>query len=382
MRVVGLVILSAAVLVSAFNAILVGDEITVVRNGQATELSGDIVVEANDESLLFRGRDGQLLILKPDEIQNKKVDEADVEPFSRKELGKQMLKELPADFKIHQAGQFVIAYQTEKAYARWVGGLYTRLFRGFNGYWTKKKKFKLQKPEYPLGVIIFASRAQYSEFVKRELGIDAGTMVAYYNLMTNRVAMYDLTADQQGNNREADDDRRISEILGQPAAIPMVATVIHEGTHQLIFNTGMQVRFADTPLWINEGLAMFFETPDLTSSTGWRAIGNVNPIRLHHFRANLKSRDPDALRKMLSADDVFHDPATKLLAYSECWAFNYFLLNEHSDDFIEYLKHMSRKIPQEFDGPEKRLQEFKQFLGEDLDALDREFIQYVRKLSN
>ena len=382
MRVLGSVIFSAAVLVLSFNSVCTGDEITVVRDGKATELSGDIVVEAKDDSLLFCRRDGQLLILTPDEIQHKKVDDVEVEPLSRKELGEQMLQELPEGFKIHQAGQFVIAYQTEKAYARWVGGLYTRLFRGFNTYWTKKKKFKLDKPEYPLGVIIFASRAQYCEFVNRELGIDAGTMVAYYNLMTNRVAMYDLTADQQGANRETDDDRRIAEILSQPSAIPMVATVIHEGTHQLIFNTGMQVRFSDTPLWINEGLAMFFETPDLSSSTGWRAIGNVNPMRLHHFRANLESRDPEALRKMLSGDEVFHAPATKLLAYSESWAFNYFLLNEHSDAFIEYLKHMSQKVPQEFDGPEKRLQEFKQFLGEDLDALDREFIQYVRRLSN
>jgi hypothetical protein len=361
---------------------LISDEITVIRNGQTTELYGNIVVEAHDDSLLFRGRDGQLLILQPDEIQNRKVDDADVEPLSRKELGEQMLNELPPGFKIHQAGQFVIAYQTEKAYARWVGGLYTRLFRGFNTYWTKKKKFKLEKPEFPLGVIIFASREQYAHFVNRELGIDPGTMVAYYNLMTNRVAMYDLTADQQSASRETDDDRRITEILGQPAAIPMVATVIHEGTHQLIFNTGMQTRFSDTPLWLNEGLAMFFETPDLTSSTGWRAIGNVNPMRLHHLRANLELRDPDALRKILSSDDVFRDPATKLLAYSEAWALNYFLLNEHSDSFIEYLKHMSQKAPQQFDGPDKRLAEFKQFLGDDLDALDREFIQYVRKLSN
>ena len=376
------VVLLTAVFCSSINPILSGDEITIVRNGKSTELAGHIVVEAEDNSILFCGRDGQLLILKPDEIQGKKVEGVEVEPLTRKELGKQMLKELPADFKIHEAGQFVIAYQTEKAYARWVGGLYTRLFRGFGDYWTKKKKFKLQKPEFPLGVIIFADRSQYCEFVRRELGIDPGTMVAYYNLMTNRVAMYDLTAAQKAPGEKADDDRRIAEVLNKPAAIPMVATVIHEGTHQLMFNTGMQVRFSDTPLWINEGLAMFFETPDLTNSRGWRKIGEPNPMRLFHFRANLEQRDPASLEKMLSSDNPFHDPATKLHAYSESWAFNYFLLNKHSKKFVRYLKHMSQKEPQKFDGPEKRLEEFKRFLGEDLDALDREFIHYIRKLSN
>ena len=162
----------------------------------------------------------------------------------------------------------------------------------------------------------------------------------------------------------------------------MVATVIHEGTHQLMFNTGMQTRFSDTPLWINEGLAMYFETPDLKSSRGWGIIGNVNPMRLHHFRANLASRAPDSLVSMLSSDKLFQDPDQKLLAYSESWALCYFLLNKHSKPFVEYLKHMSKKEPQKFDSPQQRLDDFKKFFGEDLNALDREFIQYVRKLSN
>lgn len=382
MRIHYLFTLMIAFVAALFVSEGVGDEITFVRNGQTAELAGEIVVEAEDKSVLFRSRDGQLRILKPEEIQDKKIDDSIVEPLSGKELGKRMLAELPDNFEIFESGQFVIAYQTEKAYARWVGGLYNRLFRGFNTYWTQKKRFKLQKPDYPLGVIIFASRAQYAEFVKRELGMDPDSMVAYYNLMTNRVAMYDLTADKVAPAQNGQNGRRIANVLNQPSAIPMVATVIHEGTHQLMFNTGMQTRFSDTPLWINEGLAMFFETPDLTHSRGWRAIGRVNPMRLHHFRANLDTRDPDSMVKMLSSDEVFHHPATKLLAYSESWAFNYFLLNKHSEEFVEYLKHMSKKEPQKFDLPETRLSEFKQYLGEDLGALDREFIQFVRGLSN
>lgn len=357
------------------------DEIVVSRNGAATSLQGEIVVEAADNSLLFRGRDGQLSIIKPEELQSKDYCDETVEPLSKKELAKQLLTELPDGFRILNSGQFVIAYQTETSYARWVGGLYNRLFRGFNKYW-QRKKFELEKPKYPLGVIIFSTQAEYNQFVQRELGIEAGTMVAYYNLMTNRVAMYDLTSSQLAPGSKADNDRRISEVLSQPTAIPMVATVIHEGTHQLMFNTGMQTRFSDTPLWLNEGMAMYFETPDLSSKSGWRKIGAVNPLRLNHFRASLQQRAPDALTEMLSSDDVFQDPTTKLLAYSEAWAFNYFLLEKHSKKFVEYLKHMSTKEPQNFDGPEKRLNEFKQFLGEDLDALDREFIHYIRNLSN
>lgn len=365
----------------ACSSLSFADELTITRNGATTEIQGEIVVEAQDNSILFRARDGQLKIFKPGEIQDKTDDDSIVKPLSKKELGKQLLSELPDGFRVFEAGNFVIAYQTEKSYARWVGGLYNRLSKGFNTYWSKKKKFKLNKPEYPLGVIIFASRPQYARFVQNDLGVDPGTMVAYYNLMTNRVAMYDLTSGQDRMMRPKSTERNIVDVLGQPSAIPMVATVIHEGTHQLMFNMGMQQRFADTPLWINEGLAMFFETPDLKTKKGWRAIGQINGMRLNHFRANLGQRKPNTLENMVSSDELFQDEETKLLAYSEAWALNYFLLKKHSDEYVAYLKHMSKKEPQKFDGPEKRLAEFKQFLGEDLGALDREFIHYIRSLS-
>ena len=34
-----------------------------------------------------------------------------------------------------------------------------------------------------------------------------------------------------------------------------VATIIHEATHQLAYNSGMQRRYADNPMWVSEGLA-------------------------------------------------------------------------------------------------------------------------------
>ena len=72
--------------------------------------------------------------------------------------------------------------------------------------------------------------------------------------MTNRVAMYDLTADF-GNG--AGQNRDFEDILRDPRSIRMVTTIIHEGTHQLMFNTGLQTRLADTPYWLNEGCLLY-----------------------------------------------------------------------------------------------------------------------------
>ena len=357
---------------------LVADEIVIGQAGAKRTIEGEILVEAEDGSLLFRGLDGRLWIIEADELEEKQDDDDPVEPIDEKALGKQLLAELPEGFRIHIAGDFVIAYDTERGYARWIGGLYQRLRRGFEKYW-QRKRFKLDKPRFPLPVIIFSNKAAYDRYLAAELGNVPGDMVAYYNLLTNRVVMYDLTDGRRAAGADPGNSRRISEVLSDPRAIPMVATVIHEGTHQLIFNMGMQTRFAEAPLWLNEGLAMYFETPDLSNSRGWRAIGKVNPIRMTRFRNGLATRPADSLRRMISSDDRFRQPGQVLDAYAEAWAFNYFLLNRHADEFVAYLKHMAEKPRSQYDDPQTRVSEFRHFFDSDLGQLDREFVEFMRR---
>ena len=354
------------------------DELVLVRQGSEEKLQGEILEQAQDGSLLFRTLDARLWIIQADEIKSKIESDDEVVPLTPKQLGQQLLKELPDGFKIHINGDFVIAYNTERAYAQWIGGLYQRLQRGFEKYW-QRKKMKLVDPDYPLAVIIFADKLQYERYLTKELGDLPGVLVAYYNLLNNRVAMYDLTGGQRAPGARPGDDRRIAEVLSNPRAIPMVATVIHEGTHQLMFNMGMQTRFSDTPLWINEGLAMYFETPDLSNPRGWRAIGQINPMRIGRFRQLIGTRDSKSLGTMLSRDTKFRDPNLALDAYAEAWAFNYFLLNKYPEEYVNFLKHMSKKPRLKYDTPETRLNEFLQFFKQDLPALDREFVQYIQK---
>lgn len=355
------------------------DHLTLDISGSEIELEGEILIEAVDESLYFRGNDGKIWFVKPEQIKNKVDDEKIVEAISQKELGKKLLSELPPGFRIYETKHYVIAYQNELAYARWIGGLYeSRLYRGFEAFWQKKKKVKLQRPKFPLVAIIFGSKAAYDQYVVRELGAGQ-SMVAYYNLQTNRVAMYDLTAGLKHPGQELD-DRKIGQILQTPSVIPMVATIIHEGTHQLMFNRGLQTRFAECPLWLNEGIAIYFETPDVKSARGWKVPGLVNHQRLTTFLRYLSRRPAGALATMIQSDDQFRDPQAGVEAYAEAWAFNHFLLNKHSREYVKYLTHMSTKEALVEETPETRLAEFKKYLGEDLAALDNEFIGYVRQL--
>ncbi|HMP80206.1 MAG TPA: DUF1570 domain-containing protein, partial [Pirellulaceae bacterium] len=298
-----------------------------------------------------------------------------------REMERELSKQFGNGFRIRVADQFVIVYNTEPAYARWVEGVYKRLYREFVNHWRDKRGFPVVSVNKPLVTVIYRTQAEYAEHVRRELGHDPGNMVAYYNLLTNRVIMYDLTALFRTPGMALDNDRQINQILGNPNAIAMVTTIVHEATHQLIFNTGMQTRLADTPLWLNEGLAMYFETPDLNNAAGWRSAGKVNHVRLMRLRQYLHSRQPNSLRIMLSDDSVFREGEQMLDRYAEAWGFCYFLLNRKGPAFIEYLKYLSAKQPLMADTAEERVQEFQTFLGDDLDKLDAEFVEFISRLT-
>lgn len=354
------------------------DHLTLLISGRTVELDGEILIEAKDKSLYFREVDGKIWFVEPGQIQ-KRVDGGPTESLSKKEIGQRLLNELPEGFRIYETKHYVIAYQNEVAFARWVGGLYeSRLYQAFNTFWVKKKKFGLSEPQYPLIAIIFGSRPEYQLYVDRELG-PGQDMIAYYNLQTNRVAMFDLTADQRNPNQVLN-DRGIDQVLQNPAAIPMVATIIHEATHQLMFNRGVQTRFAESPLWLNEGLAMYFEAPDLRSRTGWRVPGKIFEQRLVRFRQYLAARPADSLETLIQSDVRLRGADTAIDAYAEAWAFNHFLLNRRSKEYVKYIEHMSEKKVLREDSPETRLKDFRRFLGEDLSELDKEFIAYVRRL--
>ena len=175
-------------------------------------------------------------------------------------------------------------------------------------------------------------------------------------------------------------DRRIEQILSNPAAVNMVATMIHEATHQLLFNRGVQTRFADCPLWVAEGLAMFFEAPNVRSKRGWQKPGMIFAQRLIRFRDYAARRPADSLASLIRADDRLRDPDGVLDAYAEAWAFNHFLLNRKSDVYIRYLEYLSEFRPLETRSPEQRLADFRQFFGADLESLDAEFLNYIGQL--
>jgi len=350
------------------------------RDGAPVSVSGQLVVEAADGGLMLIDEQGKLWTIQKNEQISRRKDEQPLRRLEAKELGEAVLKELPPGFRVHTTAHYVICYNTSTAYAEWCGGLFERLHRAFTNFWTRKG-LDVKDPPGPMVALVFADKASYRRYAVNELGDAVDSIIAYYNLNTNRIVMYDLTgvqadraaAPRRGNAAE------INASLARPEAANLVATIVHEATHQIAYNCGVQTRLADVPVWLSEGIAMYFETPDLSGSRTWRGVGAINRNRLDQFRRYSRTRPADSLHKLLSTDDRLQQPEGVLDAYAESWALTYYLIRQRPKDFVAYMKALAAKSPGLKETPEERIQLFEQHFGS-VKRLDEDFMRQTSKL--
>jgi hypothetical protein len=356
------------------------DYITRTGNAKPAELVGKIEVEAADGGVLLLSRDGALWPLPKEEIASRRSDDAPFEPLDREALARQILGELPPGFKVQHTKHYLICYNTSPAYAQWVGALYERLFTAFYNYW-EQRGIKLHEPQFPLVALVFDGRESFAQFARGEVGDAAAAMIGYYSLKTNRMVSYDLTG--AAGVRAIGDvgtTARINAILSQPGAERTVSTIVHEATHQVAFNSGLQVRYADLPFWVSEGIAIYFESPDLKSAKGWKGIGLLNVHNLANFR-KLAATRPPSLAQILTDDKRFREASTSAEAYAQAWALTYFLIRTRSAAYGKYLEALAEYPPLGEVSAEERLAEFKRAFGDDLPALEAEFLRYMRRVN-
>lgn len=377
----GLALLAALSLVASSESPAAADDQVVFRRAnQQQTVAGKLLVTAQDGGLMLMSPDGMLWNIEPEEIVSHTSDDQPFAPLSLAAAGKRVQAELPG-FQVVSTAHYVICYGTSRVFAQWVGALYERLYNAFSTYWTSRG-VKLHDPEMPLVVLVFPDQETYAEHARGEIGEATKSIVGFYSLRSNRVTMYDLTGVEavrrlNGNRSSAGE---INQLLAQPEAEAMVATIIHEATHQLAFNRGLQARFADVPLWVSEGVALYFETPDLRNSRGWQTVGAVNRVRLDRFRQYLTQRPTKSLESLMLDDRRFRDPRQALDAYAEAWALTYFLIHQRPKQYTEFIEAMAAKKALFTVTPEQRLAEFKLAFGNDLARLDTEFLKYMQRI--
>jgi tetratricopeptide (TPR) repeat protein len=96
------------------------------------------------------------------------------------------------------------------------------------------------------------------------------------------------------------------------------STVYHEYTHYML-------RKADTwlPLWLNEGLAQFYENTDIDDKTAWLGETNSEALSL------LKRNDMLPIATLLRVDSqspYYHEEDKGSIFYAESWALTHYLM--------------------------------------------------------
>lgn len=348
--------------------------------------TGRVLVKDSAGNRFFESVDGARRLIAAADVESESSDDTPFAPATADELGERLLADLPAGFRLHQTKHYVVAYDTSREYAEWASSLLEGLQKALVRYWDRAG-IELKEPEFPLPIVIHSTAAAYNAAGRAE-GVPQGA-VGYYHMTTNRVRMYDITGAQElraGGGRSGS-RREITRMLSLPAAEPLVATVVHEATHQVCFNTGLMQRYADLPIWLVEGMATYFEAPGAGTSRGWSGIGRVNDRRLQSFRRNLPQWNGASLTSLLATDDRLRDPRHAGEAYADAWALNYYLIKKHGDAYVAYVKELSERGP--LDGPpadesaadaaRRRLKTFTDRFGPPAE-LEKDFLQVMSKL--
>ncbi|MCA9217034.1 MAG: DUF1570 domain-containing protein [Planctomycetales bacterium] len=357
------------------------DYATILWKGTRQELTGRTLVEAQDGGIVFESRDRKIWAAEPNNVLSlKRNGDAAFEPFDRREITAALLADLPAGFQIFDTDHYIIAHNTSLAYAQWCGALYERLHKAFTNFWQHRGLTLHETP--PLVAVVFQDRQSFEAYGKEELGDAVKAVIGFYSLHTNRITTYDLTGVDQarGNSRALGTPRKINQaLLANPEAERTVATVIHEATHQLVFNSGMQQRFADIPVWLSEGLAIYFETPDLGRSRGWATIGAKNQVRLGQMKRYTQNRPAHSLKSLIVDNARFRDTRTAETAYAEAWSLCYFLRKQSPKQFDQYMRLLQKKPTAVEDSPHQRLDEFEATFGS-LDEIEPRFMKMISNL--
>ena len=349
--------------------------VVVRADGGERALEGTVIIEAADGAMLLELDDQRLELLQGNEVHSRRTVDAPSTASTPREEGHRILAELPAGFDLLVTRHYVICFDTSRAYAQWSGALFEKLHDAFLNYW-RKAGVEVEAPRRPLVVVIFSDRERYEAHAARDLGAAADRVVGYYNLMSNRVTTFDLTGSDQLARRPTTSAARAGlEILASPEAAGLVSTLVHEASHQMAFNCRMHRRLAPVPVWISEGVATFFETPD-PGGRGWKRIGGVNRPRLDTFLAGYRA---GVLDEIVRGDEPFRASEGAIDAYARAWALTAFLAQTRKGALVEYINAIGAKPPLSPDGPEERLRDFVAAFGVEPHQLEQPLMKFLAR---
>lgn len=337
------------------------------------------VVSLSKTQCSLLDRQGKLLHLKVKDLKSFEKVNSRYQPYSQSVFRHELQKEFP-NYEVAGATRYLVV--GPKGRAAGFARLFDSIYRDVEQFY-RVRGFRVKTPEVPLVAIVFGSQQEFVNYCVRDRVPPASTLLGYYSLVSNRVALFD---DGRSVSRlgaeDTDPVHRYQSILAASGISGETAnTVIHETTHQVGYNIGVHSRLGKTPLWLVEGLATVLEPEAMRSNKGRNRLNDrLNPERSNWFsRIHRPARRKGNLAMLVASDDYFHKDV--LDSYSESWAFTFFLLENAArrQQLVTYIQTITARDPLAPYPARERLQDFQSAFG-DISRLEVEFLRYMDRM--
>jgi hypothetical protein len=338
------------------------------------------------------------------------------EPVTEESLRAEFFTRFGHEFKTRTTKHFLFCYDTTDAFAAGRGAAMERIYQSFQYYFvmgTLRPQFLTRR----MVVILLKDREDYLKYLADTERADMSWSAGYYSQRTNRAMYFDdssgptmtsyakqatdlrtkseelarqiAAANATGDRRQAvvltQERTRTSEALAQlnlragNALIMLNNTKsMHEAAHQVAFNIGVQRRLVDYPIWFSEGLACSFETED---AQGRKGPAVMNYGRIAGIKEALRADrivPVEAFVRAGSPEKSDHDSLTTF--YAESWALFHYLYKYHRVGMEKYLlAQRALPIGRRIEADD-RVRMFKEAFGDDLEALNKKFVAYLKSL--
>ncbi len=334
-------------------------------------INGDLIAQT-ETKLLIQSPDQRQWLVERDDFREHRPSTKTLSPLDREQLAKLLTEQFP-EHKIVETEHYLICHDVDSDQARQAARLLEQIHRAYFEF-CRDLNLTANMPDFPLVMLLFSDAQDFSRNMNRELGGSVANVVAFYQLESNQVFVH------TGSHRSAFlANYVVAPNMPLDARTTLATHLVHEATHQLMCNSGMQARMSDYPLWVSEGIAAYFEPADAFARNGWRRPGGLNSIRFAQLKQLLQSQTAIDLKPMIRSDESFRQSAASGESYSLAWGFNHFLLKRRSAEYSEYLRYLAQKRPLETDSPEQRASEFQSFFTDDLSTLQRQFVEYINR---
>jgi hypothetical protein len=375
-----LITLAACVL---FSATARADKLTLRDPTGERRIEGNVLGTDSTGATLFETRDGRHLVVPKDKLVRLDRSKAPTPLFTKSELKASLAEEFGEGFRVTEANNYLIVHSGPAENAREAGRLLYRAQNAFHTFFWKNHDFKLVRSKQPLIAVLFEGRKQYVEHVSRYVGPTASMTLGVYIPSVNRIFLYNAFGGDVG--RQIGVAKEINPAFARQMAGQIldqnISTLVHEAVHQAAYNTGFHNRkVVDYPLWLLEGMAMYFETTDVNGH-GWKGGRSVNAERAAQFKAAYRRGLGSGFLERLIVDDAaMRDPASAADSYALSWTLTFYLLKHHKTEYMEYVRLINAR-PEFTPYPRaSRLKDFEIAFKTTPRQLESQFLDGVMKL--